>query len=214
MTNDSVTTPPPPDRALGARLARAVRRATPWLLGGAVVAFVLPFAAVSCATPAGYGSAGGGVTATYAGLTLVTGGEPGLDPADRPLPPGAAREEDRVAPQPAAAGGFLLAAAALALAMTGGSRPRFPAVAVLAAGAVGLTVRAYAEFDRLRTGRIMAKLAALTAAPRPPAEVDAFVQPERGFWIAVALLVTAAVLNAAAGLARRPQTVPRFPPAR
>lgn len=212
MTYDSVNPLPAPGQALGARLAGATGRATPWLLGAALLAFVMPFAAVSCATPAGYGSAGAGVTATYAGLTLVTGGEPGLDPADRPPPPGASREEDRVAPQPAAVGAFLLAAAALALAA--GPRPRLLAVAVLAAGAAGLTVRAYAEFDRLRTGRIVAKLTALGVAPRPPAEVDAFVQPERGFWIAVALLAAVAALNAAAGLSRRPRAAPQGPPAR
>jgi hypothetical protein len=216
MTNDvAIPAAPAPapargragERPAGGRLAwtaRAAQRATPWLLGAALLAFVLPFASVSCATPAGYGSAGGGVTATYAGLTLVTGGEPAIDPADRPLTAGATRDEDRVAPQPAAAGALALAVAALVLAIVGGARPRSLAVAILATGSAALLAVALAEFDRLRTGRIVAKLSALGVAARPPDEVAAFVQPDRGFWVVVALLlVTAAVNLWAAAVGRR-----------
>jgi hypothetical protein len=209
MTND-VAIPAAParghavERPSGGRLAwtgRAVQRVTPWLLGATLLAFVLPFASVSCTTPAGYGSAGGGVTATYAGLTLVTGGEPAIDPADRPLPAGATRDEDRVAPQPAAAGGLALAVAALVLAIAG-ARPRSLAVAILAAGSAALLVVALAEFDRLRTGRIVAKLSALGVAARSPDEVAAFVQPDRGFWVVVALLLVTAAVNVWAAAVR------------
>src|SRR5437660_1718040 len=40
------------------------------VLGAALLAFLLPVASVSCATPPGYGSVGAGVTASYSGLTL------------------------------------------------------------------------------------------------------------------------------------------------
>ena len=192
-----------PEAGRLARAARAVQRATPWLLGITLLAFVLPFASVSCTTPAGYGSAGGGVTATYAGLTLVTGGEPAIDPADRPLPAGATRDDDRVGPQPAAAAALALIVAALVLAVTGGARPRSLAVAVLATGAAALLGVALVEFDRLRTGRIVARLAALGVAPRPPEEVAAFVQPDRGFWVVVALLLATAAHRLRAAVVRR-----------
>jgi hypothetical protein len=210
MTNDvaipaAAPSPPvaQPREGRLARAARAVQRVTPWLLGVALLAFVLPFASVSCTTPAGYGSAGGGETATYAGLTLVTGGDPAIDPADRPLPAGATRDDDRVGPQPAAAAALALAVAALVLAATGSARPHSLAVAVLATGAAALLGAALAEFDRLRTGRIVARLAALGVAPRPPDEVAAFVQPDRGFWVVVALLLATAGLNLWAAVVRR-----------
>ena len=202
----------PDDRAAGApggshtvaaRAVRLIHRVTPWLLGAALLAFLLPFVAVSCTTPAGYGSAGGGVTATYAGLTLATGGEPALDPADRPLPAGATRDEDRIGPQPAAGAALALAAIALAVALFAGARPRPLTVAALAVGSVALLGVAVAELDRQRTGRIVAKLASLGVPPRSPDDVAAYVQPDRGLWIAVGLLLAAAALNVGAALVRR-----------
>ena len=89
------------------------------------------------------------------------------------------------------------------LAVTGGARPRSLAVAVLATGAAALLGVALVEFDRLRTGRIVARLAALGVAPRPPEEVAAFVQPDRGFWVVVALLLATAALNLWAAVVRR-----------
>ena len=79
---------------------RVVLRISTIILAATLLAFLLPLVAVSCGTPAGYGSAGGGVTATYSGLTLVTGGEPSLNPPNKPLPEGASRDEDRVSSQP------------------------------------------------------------------------------------------------------------------
>lgn len=201
--DDGAAGAPGRSRTVAARAVRLIHRVTPWLLGAALLAFLLPFVAVSCTTPAGYGSAGGGVTATYAGLTLATGGEPALDPADRPLPAGATRDEDRIAPQPAAAAALALAAIALAVALAAGARPRPLTVAALAVGSVALLGVAVAELDRQRTGRIVAKLAALGVPPRSPDDVAAYVQPDRGLWIAVGLLLAAAALNVGAALVRR-----------
>jgi hypothetical protein len=210
MTTTATDDPPaaPPSPTVGARFVSGVRRVTPWLLGAALLAFVLPFASVSCLTPAGYGSAGGGVTASYAGLTLVTGGEPALDPADRQLPAGASRAEDGISPQPVAIAALALATGALVLAIAAGRYPwgRPVPVAALAAGAAALSGLAYVEFDRLRTGRILAKLAALGLPPRPPEEIADFVRPDRGLWAVVGLLIAAAALNAAAGLVRPRRT--------
>ena len=55
-------------------MRRTAMRLSPCFLALALLAFLMPFAAVSCGTPRGYGSAGGGVTATYRGVTLVVGG--------------------------------------------------------------------------------------------------------------------------------------------
>jgi hypothetical protein len=60
-----------------------------------------------------------------------------------------------------------------------------------------------AELDRQRTGRIVAKLAALGVPPRSPDDVAAHVQPDRGLWIAVGLLLTAALNEGAALVGRR-----------
>ena len=58
---------------------RLARRLSPWMLGLAVLAFVLPFVSVSCATPRGYGSGGGGLALHYSGTTLAFGGDPTVE---------------------------------------------------------------------------------------------------------------------------------------
>src|SRR5687768_18164449 len=96
---------------------RLAARLSPCLFGPALLAFLLPFVSVSCATPRGYGSAGGGVTATYRGITLVTGGIPELSvPENGPQLTGPTAE-DTVSPQPFAVGAFALTIVGLAAAL-------------------------------------------------------------------------------------------------
>jgi hypothetical protein len=94
------------------RPAEAARRAGRWLspTGFVLVAlfFLLPFVAVSCDAPGGFGRAAPGGTTTYTGVTLVTGGAPEVSPADR-VRPAADRRDDRLGVQPLAGALLLLA---------------------------------------------------------------------------------------------------------
>jgi len=91
---------------------------------GTAVVFLLPFVTVSCATPAGQGSVGAGVTARYSGLTLAIGGDPMLEAAENVPSPGPPTAEDRVPLQPPFTLALVLTAAAAiaALGVASGAR--------------------------------------------------------------------------------------------
>lgn len=196
------------DRQAPARRGRLARWAlsllgwsSPILLVLTLLAFVLPFASVSCATPAGFGSAGGGVAAKYSGLTLAFGGEPSLEPADRPLPAQATRDEDRAPGQPGMVAALALTAGAL-LASLRLRQHRFLVTAVLALLAGLLTIWAYDQFDRSWTGRIVAKLMVTDPEALVRAKQADFVQPDRGYGTMLVLLGLTVLLNAGQALVR------------
>ena len=179
---------------------RVVLRISTIILAATLLAFLLPLVAVSCGTPAGYGSAGGGVTATYSGLTLVTGGEPSLNPPNKPLPEGASRDEDRVSSQPGVDGALAVIVVALLVSLSI-KRRRTLLVAVLAAAAALLTIYALAEFQRQWTGRIVAKLVAINSPGLARADQSKLVTAGLGFWIVMLLLSLTVVLDGVTGVA-------------
>ena len=192
-----------PDR-LGWR-RRTAARLSPCLIALALLAFLLPFASVSCATPRGYASAGGGVTATYRGITLVVGGEPELTAPQNVPAPGGPTAEDHVPPQLFATVAFGLALAALVTAWTAIGQPERPPywpAALAAAGAVFLAL-AQLDFDRTRTARIVERLQQVAPAALGRADPAAFVRPGIGFWATLLLLTLAAALNAGLVIAAR-----------
>src|SRR5688500_1011295 len=125
-------------------IRRTAARLSPFLYGLALLAFLLPFVSVSCATPRGYGSAGGGVTATYRGITLVPGGMPALAAPENAPPVTGPTTEDYVTPQPFAVGAFVLTIVGLVASIwpLATARRRAAKAAIGAAGGVICTALA------------------------------------------------------------------------
>ncbi len=170
-----------------------LRRLRSGLLISALLAFFLPFASVSCGTPAGYGSAGGGVTANYTAYTLATGGQPDLDPFDRQRPKVATDGEDHVASQPLALAALALTVAALVFSLSSRrTGPRWvAALSMLAASTVALE---FLIFRAVWSARIGAKLDRLVSDAQASQHTDAsgFVVPAIGLYVLVLLLLSSA----------------------
>lgn len=183
------------------RSERVARRISPWLLALAVLVFVLPFISVSCATPRGYGSGGGGVTVRYSGFTLAFGGNPTVEAAKGAPTPGPLTPEDTIPGQIAVTIALALAAAAFAMAVV---RPgRLEALVALPAFAVIGLVTGVADFDSGLTTRITDRLTSLGVSPPANFAPEDYVKPDLGFVAAVILLVLTLLLNGFALLRRR-----------
>jgi hypothetical protein len=104
---------PPTDPRLSERIAKKI---SPYTLVIAMLVFLIPFASVSCATPAGYGSMGGGITAKYNGLDLAMGGLPTLEAPQNVTAP-APTADDGIPAQPLFTIALLLTAAAFVAAL-------------------------------------------------------------------------------------------------
>jgi hypothetical protein len=179
---------------------RVVRWASSGMIGVALAGFLLlPFVSVSCAAPRGYGSSGGGVTAAYTGVTLATGGEPRVSPANRPLDPAASTAEDHVQPQLLVAAGLILVVAAFVVSLSAGYRRRNVTVSALAILAALWTVVGTLRFRADLTDAMAAKLASVS--PDSLANFSAkygrdnLVQVTNTVWLVTALLLLAAGIN-------------------
>jgi hypothetical protein len=194
MNGEISSTPP-------GRSERVARRLSPWLLGLAVIVFVLPFVSVSCSTPRGYGSAGGGYTARYSGLTLAFGGNPTVEAADRAPAPGPLTPEDTIPGQIAVTIALAVTIAAFAVSLV---RPAqvVARVAMPIVAAAGLVI-GVTGFDRWLTARIVDRMATLGVPQQQGFPPERYVTGDGGFGVAVALLVVTALLNAFAFLRRR-----------
>jgi hypothetical protein len=174
------------------------------VLGLAVLVFVLPFVSVSCATPRGYGSAGGGITARYSGFSLAFGGNPTVEAAKGAPAPGPLTPEDTIPGQIAITIALALTAAAFALAV---ARPgRLEALVAIPAGAVIALVVGVAVFDQSLTTRIVDRLTTLGVAPPANLAPDDYVRTDAGFALAVLLLILTGLLNGLALVRRRRST--------
>lgn len=180
------------------RLARVLN---PWLLGLALLAFVLPFASVSCATPRGFGSAGGGVTASYAGTTLAFGGAPTVESGPDGLAPGPLTPEDTIPGQIAVTLTLAMVAAAFAISVL--RADRLPAIGAMAAAAAVALVIGVSNFDIWLTGRIVNRLEALGVEPQAGNDPADYVRPGIGVGIVLLWLVLAVLVNGFASLRRR-----------
>ncbi|MCI0686475.1 MAG: hypothetical protein L0Y54_04445 [Sporichthyaceae bacterium] len=154
--------------------------------------FLLPFAAVSCDAPGGFGRSAPGGTTSYTGFDLATGGEPEVT-ADRVRPP-EQRQDDRLPPQVLAGTVLGLSGAGLALAAIRDRRVRRASVAVVAAlAAVAHLANQY---------RVAALLAAQVrdqlTVPMPAGKsAEDFVQTGSGFGAVLLLLAGIATSNGA-----------------
>lgn len=178
---------------------RTVPRAALFL---ALLCFLLPFLAVSCSTPGGYGQVSQGGTTNYTGVELATGGAPDVS-ADQ-LRPAGERRDDRLGWQPLTGLAAVLVLGGLAVNL-GLRRRRGIATAGAAAAAgvvlIGGQLTARAE--------LVGRVAEQTALPR--AEAEKYVATQYGFWFCLLLLliaVIAALLQARGESQRRPGPAP------
>lgn len=188
-----------------ATLRRGGRWFSPVTLALAGLCFLLPFVAVACDTPGGFGRASQGGTTTYTGIDLVVGGQPEVSPPGnvRPLP---ADQNDQLWPQlPAIAVlGALVVGTAFAIRVRG-VRPRRGGVAVIATAAL----TALLVNQALVEGELTARVADAVAQPLPDGKrAGDYVHTGLGFVACAALLVLAAVVNALGWWRARPQATP------
>lgn len=173
------------------RVARVLSPAGFVLVG---LCFLLPFAAVSCDAPGGFGRAAPGGSTTYTGFDLATGGEPAVT-ADR-VRPLQEQRDDRLAPQVLAWVVLGLSAAGLGLAAVRDRRVRRAGVAVFAVLAGVAHLANQYTVEALLAARLREQL----TAPMPAGKsAEDFVQTGPGFG-AVLLLVAAIAVGNGVGL--------------
>jgi len=189
---------PPTDPQLSERIAKKI---SPYTLVIAMLIFLIPFASVSCATPAGYGSMGGGVTAKYNGLDLAMGGLPTLEAPQNVTAP-APTADDGIPAQPLFTIALLLTAAAFVAALRARAQ-RALAVLILSGAALAAAVAGLAVFDTWLTDRIVAALARQANARLASTDPATYVNADLGFVLLVVLLAVTLVANGVALIRRQ-----------
>ncbi len=150
---------------------------------------LMPFIAVSCETPGGFGRAAPGGTTTYTGVDLMTGGSPEVKDADK------IREgkDEKLDPQPLAMAATILiiAGALIALLMEHQLLRRAVGTAVAGFAAIFLIANQLTVQSLLR-----ARLREEITEPLPAGkQIGDFVQNQSGFWLCLATLVVLVMLN-------------------
>lgn len=192
-----------------ARARRLTRGLSPVGLFLAGLLLLLPFVAVSCEAPSGYGRGAAGSTTTYTGVDLVTGDRPNVSPPDRLRPP-EQRLDDRLGVRPLAVAGLLLIVVAVftSIALATPLRRRLTTTVLAALAALSLTAEQVAVRSELAS-----RLREQLTVPLPAGkEVGDYVQTQPGFWLCLlALLVVAAANGAALLHAHRQRRLGRGP---
>jgi hypothetical protein len=178
---------------------RAGRLLSPAGFALAGILFSLPFIAVSCEAPGGFGRATAGGTTVYRGFDLVTGAAPSVTPDH--LRPIAQQQPDALPVQLLAVAALVLIVAGLvttmALRLPGPRRAVAGLIAALAALALSAN---QATVHTLLESRLREQL----TEPMPEGRTAAdFVQNQGGFWACVAVLGLLAAGNALGRLRAR-----------
>lgn len=181
---------------------RVARRLSPYALAIAMLLFLIPFVSVSCATPAGYGSMGGGVTAKYNGLDLAMGGLPTLEVPENVTPPGPPTAEDGIPLQPLFTLTLVFVAAAFVAAVRA-REGRALAVLGLSGAAIAAALAGFAEFDRWLTDRIVAALVRQANPRLASTDPATYVNADIGFALLMLFLAVTLAANGVAFLRRR-----------
>jgi hypothetical protein len=152
---------------------------------------VMPFVAVSCDAPGGFGRAAPGGTTTYTGVDLVTGGHPTVAPPDR-LRAVAARRDDGLGAQPLAVAATLLIVAGIAAARVSPAIRRRAAVAQVALAAAVFLIADQVTVRALLESRLREQL----TVPMPAGKrAGDYVHDQPGFWLSLAALLAVALAN-------------------
>lgn len=165
------------------RMSVLGRSVSPAALVLALACFLLPFVAVSCDTPGGFGRVSQGGTTSYTGGQLATGGTPHVT-RDH-LKPAGQQRDDRLGVQPFAVLAGLLALGGLAANLSL-RRRRGEATATAAVAAAVALIAAELIARRELVFRV-AEQAGLSRS-----QAADHVQTQRGFWLCLSMLLLAA----------------------
>lgn len=176
-------------------MARA-RRLTRWLSPAgfflAGLFLLMPFAAVSCDTPGGYGRGAAGSTTTYTGIELATGDPPSVRPPERLRPPEQQRDDSLGAQPLGIAAALLIVVGVLtSIAVATPLRRRLTAAMVGAVAAVFL-IAGQATVRSLLESRLREELTAPLPAGK---QVGDYIQDQPGFWLCLSALLAVTVAN-------------------
>jgi hypothetical protein len=171
---------------------RASRLLSPAGFAAAGILLSLPFVAVSCDAPGGYGRMAPGGTTTYHGLDLVTGSAPAVSAEH--LLPAAAQRDDVLPAQPLAIAVAVLIIVGLVAAIA----LRRPATRRAVASLVAATALIFAVANQSTVQTLLqSRLREQLTVPMPPGKSAAdFVHNQGGFWLCVSVLGLLAVINA------------------
>jgi hypothetical protein len=149
---------------------------------------LMPFIAVSCDTPGGYGRAAPGGTTTYTGTDLISGGSPEVT-ADK------AREgtDEKLDPQPLAMAAALLIVAGALIAVIFEHQLLRRAIGTAVAGAAAIFLIA----NQLTVQSLLrSRLREQITEPLPAGkQIGDYVQNQSGFWLCLSTLVVLVMLN-------------------
>ncbi|MBV1850237.1 hypothetical protein [Catellatospora tritici] len=194
-------------------LRRSARSTARWSSPAALLlagfCLLMPFLAVSCDAPGGYGRAAPGGTTTYTGWDLAVGGAPEVT-SDHLRPAEQARD-DTLPPQPLAIAVLVLVLVGLAGAVAiRGVRARRAATALAAAIGAVFLVANQATARALLESRLREQL----TVPMPTGKTAAdFIADQGGFALCLLLLALVAIFNGIGWLrAPAPSTPPLGPP--
>ncbi|HCU49318.1 MAG TPA: hypothetical protein DGG94_05830 [Micromonosporaceae bacterium] len=150
---------------------------------------LMPFIAVSCETPGGFGRAAPGGTTSYSGIDLMTGSSPEVSPADK-VREGA---DERLDPQPLAMAGGLLIVAGMVITVVLQHQLLRRAIATTVAGAAAIFLLAnQITVQSLLRARVREQITQPLPANKQIAD---YVQNESGFWLCLVTLIVLVMAN-------------------
>jgi hypothetical protein len=159
--------------------------------GFVLVAFflLLPFVAVSCDVPGGFGRAAPGGTTTYTGVQLMLGESPDIQPVDKIR----GGTDQKLDPQPLLLMVFLLAVAGMVIAVVVQNQLVRRAVLTGVAGLAAIfVVTSQITVEALLRERIRAQV----TQPLPPnKQINDFVHTQLGFVLCLGTLVLMVIIH-------------------
>ncbi len=181
-------------------LHRIARFGSPAFLGIALLVFLLPFLAVSCDVPGGYGRMTPGGTTTYSGLSLALGTPPSINEGH--LRPADEQQPDELGVQLF----VLLAAAGVAAALAlAAARRWWPVAGIATAAAVSLIIG-----ELLARSSLVDRVATQAALPFPDGKsAGDYVVIGNGFWLALALTLVGTGLSIGAARTEAKRDTPQ-----
>ncbi len=161
----------------------------------AAFCLLLPFVAVSCDVPGGFGRAAPGGTTTYTGVNLMAGEAPQVTPPDKVRDGSAGYSDEKLDPQPLLLGVLVLLVVGVVLSIAIQRQLLRRAILTCVAGlAAILALVNQITVQELLRERVRAQV----TAPLPDGKkVSDYVHNQPGFWLCLATLVLLVILNGA-----------------
>lgn len=191
MTTTSGEGPPPSSPGRWRRHTRWLRPST---LGLGLVLFALPFVAVSCDTPGGFGRVSPGGTTSWSGYQLATGADTSRTTEN--LLPSADAASDHIGLQPLVTASLVLLIAAVVVGLV---VPQVQRRRLLSFWLVAATLATMITGVVIASQQVIALVADQLAGRELPDDrtPDSYVSVQGGFWAFVILLAAVLVVDLA-----------------